>query len=162
VAGNGNVLGGYLVPSWKANDCWVSDPTVRTFLFSLVNAHSRPVKFKQSSAACAAACSTGTLFLCGVGLSLMTSQASNEQFANGENGTAPNLELDDEYERKYGLAKPNFSLGPGFMSAGGIPGRGRFACEEIEVFAMKPHVQTQQQQKQAKKLSSSSGSCVIV
>ena len=46
--------------------------------------------------------------------------------------------LDDEYERKHGLVKPAFSLGPGFMS--GTPD-GKFACAEIEVFAMKPQEQ---------------------
>ena len=57
----------------------------------------------------------------------------------GELNSAVNVEqgalLDEDYDSECGLTKPTFDLGAGFMS--GMPG-GKFACAEIEVFAMKP------------------------
>ena len=63
-------------------------------------------------------------------------QATNAAGANIEQGgISSSSALDENYDNKCGLAKPMFDMGAGFMS--GMPD-GKFACEEIEVFVMKP------------------------
>jgi hypothetical protein len=54
VAGNGFVCGAFTPVSWPADaatrDGFVADPSGRTCLFSLVNAHGRPVKLRLKAA----------------------------------------------------------------------------------------------------------------
>ena len=145
VAGSGNVLGGFIAPAWLAeeSDGWIEDPTLRSFTFSLVNAHSRPVKLKLAAPAYAAHQSVGYVQLCHDSIVLMRGEPLNAG-PNGENGTAGRfVQLDDRYERKCGLTNPTFDLGKGFMS--GMPG-GKFACAEVEVFAMQQQQEEQQEE----------------
>ena len=137
------MMGGFIAPSWgQPQRSWIADPTARSFTFSLVNAHSRPVKLKLTSPGRKHAAyqnTTGFVQLCHESIVLMQRKWLNEANANSDNGLVPPYTaLDDEYERKRGLVKPTFDLGAGFIS--GMPG-GKFACAEIEVFAMKPQQQ---------------------
>ena len=140
VAGTGNVMGGFIAPPWKQPESWIADLTGRSFTFSLVNSHNRAVKLKLTDPPYAAWHSEGDgVYLCYTSIMLMQKDRplyrANANRETKDTQSAPCTALDDEYEIKCGLAKPTFDLGPGFMS--GTPG-GKFACAEIEVFAMQP------------------------
>ena len=135
------MMGCFVAPTWIAGVGWLVDPTVGSFSFSLVNAHSRPVKLKLAYPSHAAHCSSGgpVQFSANSFVLMLDAKSFNAPDANWEAGTGKkppygHLMLDNEYERKCGLTAPTFNLGPGFMS--GMPDA-KFACAEIEVFAMK-------------------------
>ena len=139
VAGSGNVMGGFIASAWSTNAVgnWIADPTLRSFAFSLVNAHSRSVKFKlaQPNKVAWHHPGYGVIWAGGSSNVMLKERAANAADGNVETGIAGILKLDDQYESKQGLTKPIFDMGPGFMS--GMPD-GTFACAEIEVFVMKP------------------------
>ena len=138
VAGSGNVMGSFIAPSWgQPQRSWIAEPTERSFTFSLVNAHSRPVKLKLAAPTYAAYHNdTDAVYLCHTSIVLMQSQqAANTSINTTTGATAGYVVLDDEYERKRGVGESEVAVDGVFMS--GTP-EGKFACAEIEVFGMQP------------------------
>ena len=145
VAGSGFVCGAYTPVSWPADaatrDEHVADPSGRTFLFSLVNAHGRAAKLRLKAGQHRYAINLngaawGPGFGSGTDLRLMLGKAANQ---SGGCCTYPlSFELDGGSERAAGLPPIHFAYGTTLLA--GDNGKRRswanFAAAEIEVYQL--------------------------
>jgi hypothetical protein len=105
------------------------------FMFSLVNAQQRPLRFLLQhpiSVSCKRNGST-TFGLWSCTLELMMNKPGNEPESNASRGLEGNThyKLDVQSELEAGLEPPNFSCGPDFLAGSTL-----FACAEIEVYGI--------------------------
>jgi hypothetical protein len=143
VAGNGFVFGAFTPLSWPADNSLcshVADPSGRTFLFSLVNAHGRAVKLRlkeaqRDKALTAYGSGNGPCFgnsdLC-----LMYGKAATDP--QGSYGRPDSFELDHETEAAAGLPPIDLAYDKSLLA--GDDGKGQanvcFAAAEIEVYQL--------------------------
>jgi hypothetical protein len=144
VARNGFVCGAFTPVSWPADaadkpSC-VADPSGRTFLFSLVNAHGRAVKLRlrdghQRSALNLDGAAWGPGFGHAADLLLMSRKAANER--GGCFSFPYSFEFDGDSERAAGLPPIPFAYDEKLLAGDrvGYYG-GYFAAAEIEVYQL--------------------------
>lgn len=145
MAGNGFICGTYTPVSWPADAAarngHLSDPSSRTFLFSLVNAHGRAVKLRlkddhrdQALKLCGS--SSGPCFGKKDDLCLMRRKAAHEP--QGCNTKPASFELDLEAETTAGLPPIPFAYDKTLLAGDDGKGKGHvcFAAAEIEVYQL--------------------------
>ena len=144
MAGNGFVCGAYAPVKWPADAAalraFIHDPSSCTFLFSLVNAHGRPVKLRSKPDQGYSVNLDGALNGPGFGdtdLRLMAGSAADEPHGCVVAGSN-SFELDHEAERAAGLPPIPFEYDQKLLA--GDDGKGRalvtFAAAEIEVYQL--------------------------
>ena len=141
MADNEFVCGAYTPVSWPADNSHyshVADPSGRTFLFSLVNAHGRAVKLRLADGQHHSALNlTGAAWGPGFGadLRLMREKAANE--SNGCYASPYSFELDEDSERAAGLPPIPFAYDKALLAGDGSGCFGTFfAAAEIEVYEL--------------------------
>jgi len=145
VAGNNFIFGAYTPVSWTADAATrrgsMADPSGRTFLFSLVNAHGRAVKLRlkdsqHRSALNLIGAAWGPGFGYGADLRLMWKKAANE--SDGCCTYPSSFELDEDSERAAGLPPIPFAYDQTLLA--GDDGKGKpwvdFTAAEIEVYQL--------------------------
>jgi hypothetical protein len=145
VAGNNFISDAYTPVSWPTNaathKACVADPSGRTFLFSLVNAHGRAVKLRlkdgqHNNAIKLNGATWGPGFGGGADKRLMRYRAANEN--DGCLAAPASFELDQESERAAGLPPIPFVYDNTLLAGdrGGFMFGGCFAAAEIEVYQL--------------------------
>ena len=146
VAGNGFVCGAYTPLSWPADAAThrghVADPSGRTFLFSLVNAHGRPGKLRlkdshREKALNFRGSGYGPGFGSGADLRLMWN-ANSASHVQGCSAQQNSFKLDQEADADAGLPPIRFASDKTLLA--GDDGRGQVFCDfaavEIEVYQL--------------------------
>ena len=145
-ARNGFISGAFTPVSWPADAAtrigYLPDPSGRTFLFSLVNAHGRVVKLRLKDSQHhfalnlnGAHCGPG--FGSGADLRLMRKEANDR--GHGCHAYPMSFELDGDLERAVGLPPIPFAYDKALLA--GDDGKGsrswvEFAAAEIEVYQL--------------------------
>ena len=144
-ARNGFISGAFTPVSWPADAAtrigYLPDPSGRTFLFSLVNAHGRAVKLRlkadqRAKALYLGGVGSGPGFGFGADLHLIWPSAANH--SGGCLAVPSSFELDHETEAAAGLAPIAFAYDKTLLA--GNRGEGYdsalFAAAEIEVYQL--------------------------
>jgi len=140
---SGFVLGAFTPPRWPADPSvkgHVADPSGRTFLFSLVNAHGRAVKLRlkpgeQKSAIGCYGAAHGPIFGGAVDLRLMWCAAADQPMGCLSRPLNSCFEIDQQTEAEAGRPPIPFRYGRSLL-AGGERKKPFFAAAEIEVYQL--------------------------
>ena len=141
VSGSGYLCGGFTPLSWPSlRNAFVGDSSGRTCLFSLVNAHGRPVRLRLSARhghrALHVSQASGPGF--GVGADLLLMEDAPADQRDSCYARAHSFELDQRAEAAAGLPPVAFAYDSTLLAGGrkDRDGNAHFAAREIECYAL--------------------------